>query len=144
MPQDHELDSSVTYNRLRNEIAGLDGPADLSFGKGQTTFGHLMGGYDAGYYGYLVSPMLFISLKSVSHRVNSDNSQHEPQWSQVFALDMYYTGFKQNPMNPENGRRYRHEVLEKGGSRDEMESLKAFLKREPNSKAFFKELGIDA
>ncbi|KAF3922778.1 Saccharolysin [Arthrobotrys entomopaga] len=118
MPADEDLDSSVTYNQLRSEIAGLDGPSDPKFGQGQTTFGHLMGGYDAGYYGYL--------------------------YSLVFASDMYYTGFKENPMNPENGRRYRKEVLEKGGSRDEMESLKAFLGREPNSKAFFEELGIAA
>ncbi|KAK6331058.1 hypothetical protein TWF718_003248 [Orbilia javanica] len=117
LPQDEGLDSSATYNNLRSEIAGLDGPTDPKFGQGQTTFGHLMGGYDAGYYGYL--------------------------WSLVFASDMYFTGFKKNPMDPENGRRYRHEVLEKGGSRDEMESLKAFLGREPNSEAFFKELGIE-
>ncbi|RVD90021.1 uncharacterized protein DFL_001004 [Arthrobotrys flagrans] len=116
LPQDEDLDSSATYNNLRSEIAGLDGPTDPKFGQGQTTFGHLMGGYDAGYYGYL--------------------------WSLVFASDMYFTGFKQNPMDPKNGRRYRHEVLEKGGSRDEMDSLKAFLGREPNSEAFFKELGI--
>ncbi|KAF3093789.1 hypothetical protein TWF569_011010 [Orbilia oligospora] len=116
LPQDENIDSSATYNNLRSEIAGLDGPADPKFGQGQTTFGHLMGGYDAGYYGYL--------------------------WSLVFASDMYFTGFKKDPMDPKNGRRYRHEVLEKGGSRDEMESLKAFLGREPNSEAFFKELGI--
>lgn len=118
MPDDEKLDSSVTYNELRSEIAGLDGPREPDFGKGQTTFGHLMGGYDAGYYGYL--------------------------YSLVFASDMYFTGFKSDPMNPEKGRQYRHEVLEKGGSRDEMESLKAFLGREPNSKAFFEELGIKA
>ncbi|KAJ6264261.1 Saccharolysin [Drechslerella dactyloides] len=118
MPEDEKLDSSKTYNQLRKDIAGLDGPDSLTFGHGQTTFGHLMGGYDAGYYGYL--------------------------WSLVFACDMYYTGFKKNPMDPENGRKYRHEVLEKGGSRDEMESLKAFLGREPNSEAFFRELGIQA
>ncbi|KAF3139244.1 hypothetical protein TWF703_004184 [Orbilia oligospora] len=116
LPQDENIDSSATYNNLRSEIAGLDGPADPKFGQGQTTFGHLMGGYDAGYYGYL--------------------------WSLVFASDMYFTGFKKDPMDPKNGRRYRHEVLEKGGSRDEMESLKAFLGREPSSEAFFKELGI--
>ncbi|KAK6502136.1 hypothetical protein TWF506_002736 [Arthrobotrys conoides] len=116
LPQDEGIDSSATYNNLRSEIAGLDGPTDPRFGQGQTTFGHLMGGYDAGYYGYL--------------------------WSLVFASDMYFTGFKKDPMDPKNGRRYRREVLEKGGSRDEMESLKAFLGREPNSEAFFKELGI--
>jgi metallopeptidase MepB len=33
-------------------------------------------------------------------------------------------------------------VLEKGGSREEMESLKEFLGREPSTEAFYKELGV--
>lgn len=33
-------------------------------------------------------------------------------------------------------------VLEKGGSQDEMKTLKDFLEREPNGKAFRKELGV--
>lgn len=45
-------------------------------------------------------------------------------------------------MNGKEGRRYRHTVLEKGGSQDEMESLKQFLGREPDSKAFYEDLGI--
>lgn len=63
-------------------------------------------------------------------------------WSQVFSTDMFYTAFKKSPMDGATGRRYRHEVLEKGGSRDEMESLKQFLGREPNSDAFFEDLGL--
>lgn len=45
-------------------------------------------------------------------------------------------------MNREEGRRYRHMVLEKGGSQDEMEILKGFLGREPNGDAFYRELGL--
>ena len=56
---------------------------------------------------------------------------------------MFYSVFAKDPMNGREGRRYRREVLEKGGSRDEMETLKAFLGREPSKEAFFKELGID-
>lgn len=70
----------------------------------------------AGYYGYL--------------------------WSQVFSADMFYTKFKANPMSQVVGRRYRQTVLEKGSSRDEMDSLKEFLGREPNSDAFFEDLGL--
>ena len=53
---------------------------------------------------------------------------------------MFYTVFKADPMNPEEGRRYRHTVLEKGGSQEEMKTLTEFLGREPNEEAFYKEL----
>jgi len=55
---------------------------------------------------------------------------------------MFHTVFKKNPMNPKEGLRYRYAVLEKGGSRDEMEVLTAYLGRKPNSDAFHEELGI--
>lgn len=55
---------------------------------------------------------------------------------------MFYAAFKKAPMDGVQGRRYRHTVLEKGGSRDEMETLKDFLGREPNSDAFFDDLGL--
>ena len=54
------LATSETYNQLRNEISKIDGPgistgsgSKWDWGHGEATFGHLMGGYDAGYYGYL-------------------------------------------------------------------------------------------
>lgn len=87
-----------------------------NWANGQATFGHLIGGYDAGYYGYLSS--------------------------QVYSADMFYTFFKENPMDPEQGRRYRKMILEKGGSEDENEILKAFLGRPPKGDAFYQELGI--
>ena len=88
----------------------------MTIGNGQTTFGHLLGGYDAGYYGYLSS--------------------------QVYSADMFHSVFEKDPMDGKEGRRYRHTVLEKGGSQDEMETLKEFLGREPNGDAFNRELGL--
>lgn len=60
-PASHEeiesMDISSKYNSLRKEIAQLEGPEVLgqnfAWGHGEATFGHLIGGYDAGYYGYL-------------------------------------------------------------------------------------------
>lgn len=89
-----------------------------TWGHGQATFGHLIGGYDAGYYGYLSS--------------------------EVFSTDMFHTIFKKDPMNGKEGRRYRHTVLERGGSQDEMETLKQFLGRAPSTDAFYAELGLTA
>jgi Zn-dependent oligopeptidase len=81
-------------------------------------FGHLMGGYDAGYYGYL--------------------------WAHVYGDDMFSVFEKEGVMSPEVGRRYRAEVLAMGGSRDAIEHLRAFLGREPNADAFLTRLGIEA
>jgi metallopeptidase MepB len=40
------------------------------------------------------------------------------------------------------GRRYRYQVLEKGGSQDEMTTLTQFLGREQETTDFYKELGL--
>ncbi|KAK4152326.1 hypothetical protein C8A00DRAFT_44586 [Chaetomidium leptoderma] len=125
-PKTHEelekMDVSKLYNDLRVQISQIKGPEaqgePSTWGNGQATFGHLIGGYDAGYYGYLSS--------------------------QVYSADMFYSVFKSNPMDPTQGRRYRHTVLEKGGSQDEMLTLEQFLGRKPSSEAFYKELGLSS
>ncbi|KAG6856419.1 hypothetical protein H0H87_004638 [Tephrocybe sp. NHM501043] len=50
------------------------------------------------------------------------------------------TVFKADPLDPARGQQYRQHILLPGGSRDELDSLKAFLGRPPNSDAFLKEL----
>lgn len=80
------------------------------------SFGHLLGGYDAGYYGYL--------------------------WSEVYGDDMWSRFEKEGVVNPAVGADYRREVLEMGGSRDGIEHLRAFLGREPNNEAFLRKLGM--
>ncbi|GAA5998615.1 metalloendopeptidase [Rhodotorula paludigena] len=81
---------------------------------GQSGFAHIAGGYSAGYYGYL--------------------------WSQVFSADMFESVFAKDPMDRAAGQRYRREILQPGGSRDEMDSLVAFLGRKPTNDAFLKHL----
>ena len=81
-------------------------------------FGHLMGGYDAGYYGYL--------------------------WAKVFGDDMFSAFAAAGVLDPEVGRRYRREVLASGAARDAGEHLEAFLGRPPSTAAFMRRLGIHA
>jgi thimet oligopeptidase len=76
-------------------------------------FGHLMGGYAAGYYGYM--------------------------WSQVLALDML-SAFDGKLLNPAVGRRYRQTILASGGQRQPDALVEAFLGRKPTSDAFYAEV----
>jgi Zn-dependent oligopeptidase len=80
------------------------------------SFGHLMGGYDAGYYGYL--------------------------WSRVYGDDMFSVFQHEGVLSADVGERYRREVLSTGGSRDAIEHLRAFLGRDPTSDAFLRNLGL--
>jgi len=83
---------------------------------GAATFNHIMGGYQACYYGYL--------------------------WSEVFAADIFKQFKLQGIFNGVLGRTYRRKVLAHGGSRSEMESLVDFLDREPTNEAFLEHIGL--
>ena len=76
-------------------------------------FGHVAGGYAAGYYGYL--------------------------WSEVLAADLR-TAFAGKRLDPAVGARYRAKVLAQGGQRPPQDLVRDFLGRETNAKAFFEEL----
>jgi len=104
-------DPSAEFNRVVAEITGMP---QAPGGNSAASFGHLMGGYGAGYYSYL--------------------------WSLVFAEDIYSAFRAEGPLNPEVGARYRRDILETGSERSEEESLKAFLGREPSEDAFMKSL----
>jgi Zn-dependent oligopeptidase len=73
-------------------------------------FGHLLGGYDAGYYGYL--------------------------WAEVIGDDMFGRFVREGVVSPEVGAAYRREVLEPNGSRDAEELVRAFLGRDPSNEEF--------
>lgn len=77
------------------------------------SFTHIMGGYAAGYYGYM--------------------------WSEVLALDML-SKFGDNLMNPNVGRRFRKTILANGGQIPAKDLVRQFLGRAPDNRAFFAEI----
>lgn len=109
-----EVDIDYLWNNMREEVCLIsNGGVDF---KGYGSFGHLMGGYASGYYGYL--------------------------WSNVFAADVFFAKFAEDPLNVANGMDYRNKILARGGSRDEMDNLIDLLGRKPKSDAFLNELGL--
>ncbi len=82
----------------------------------QASFGHLMGGYQAGYYGYL--------------------------WSKVYAQDMFVRFEEKGLLNPEAGAYYRAHILSKGGTEDASAMVRDYLGREPSQDAFLQDLGL--
>ena len=81
-------------------------------------FGHLGGGYDAGYYGYA--------------------------WADAIAADMASV-FKKAPgglMDKQVGARLRREIYAVGGSREVEESIRAFLGRPRSLQPFFEYVGL--
>lgn len=62
--------------------------------------------------------------------------------SKVYAADIFEARFASDPMNADEGRRFRKAVLAKGGTQDEMEMITEYLGREPSMRAFCRELGI--
>ena len=74
-------------------------------------FGHMMGGYESGYYGYI--------------------------WSEAYASEVFNL-FKEsgNIFDKEIGLHYRQCILEKGGTESGFHMMKQLLGRDPNSDAF--------
>lgn len=107
-----KLDINENWNDLTKSVALVSNGGLTNIG--YASFGHIAGGYQSGYYGYL--------------------------YSQVFAVDIYYTLFKEDPMNAESGIRYRDIVLKRGGSLEILDILTEVLGRPPNNEAFLKEI----
>ncbi len=83
----------------------------------EAAFGHLMGGYDAGYYGYL--------------------------WSKVYAEDMFSRFAKEGLLDPVTGRAYREDVLAPGASEEPGVLVERFLGRPVDYGAFYRSIGVE-
>ena len=79
-------------------------------------FGHLMGGYDAGYYGY--------------------------KRAETYSANMFHSVFKGDCMSREKGMRYRTKLLEPGSTKDGVELIRDFLGEEPDDKYFLIDQGL--
>ncbi|HET6379645.1 MAG TPA: M3 family metallopeptidase [candidate division Zixibacteria bacterium] len=109
-PEPPDLDAAI---REAWAITGLPYPEGTFMLAG---FGHLMGGYDAGYYGYL--------------------------WAEVIGDDMWSRFAAEGITSPDVGRQYRRAVLEPNGSRSGDELVEAFLGRPVSSRSFLRLRGM--
>jgi len=104
------VDTTAVWARQARTLTPLPLPPHVH---PQSSFGHLMGGYDAGYYGYL--------------------------WSKVYAQDLFTAfatgGLQSNVI----GARYRHEILEPAREREPDAEVRAFLGRPMDPTAFYRE-----
>lgn len=109
--ESHDINN--LWEKLRRDVSLIEMIPDSH---PWSTFGHIMGGYDSGYYGYL--------------------------YSQVFSADMFQSRFKEANQieGGAAGLEYRNLILKPGGSKDGLELLRSFLGREPNAEAFMKSI----
>ena len=108
-----KIDSTDYWSKYSKKIRGVP------LRKGaypQASFDHIMGGYDAGYYGYL--------------------------WAEVIAQDFFSEFEKHGIFNKDIGKKYRKEILAVGGSYEEEELVKNFLNRKVSNEPFLKGIGF--
>ncbi|MCX6701557.1 MAG: M3 family metallopeptidase, partial [Methanomicrobiales archaeon] len=111
---DGPVNTTEVWSRTYEEIKGIK---PLAGTHQPATMGHFMGGYDAGYYGYL--------------------------WSKVYALNIVNV-FKKNGMTDQGqGMKFRQEILAKGNMEDGNTLLNNFLGAKPGVDVLYNRLGIN-
>ena len=100
---------------VRREISVIKQPSFVLF---PNSFSHIFdGGYAAGYYSY--------------------------KWAEVLSADCYARFEGKNKQEKSIlGDMFKKEILSKGGSREAIDSFRAFMGREPKTDAMFKHLGL--
>ncbi|MEF3082262.1 M3 family metallopeptidase [Luteimonas sp. SMYT11W] len=107
-------DVLALLERVRDEVAVTRTPDWHRF---PNQFSHIFaGGYAAGYYSY--------------------------KWAEVLSADAYAAFEEATDQLSETGRRFRDEVLSRGGSRDAIENFRAFRGRDPDIAALLRHSGM--
>ena len=105
----------AVLDEVRAKVAAYPVPDINRFQHG---FSHIFaGGYAAGYYSY--------------------------KWAEVLSADAYSRFEEEGIFNPETGRRFLEEILQKGGSEEPAVLFKNFRGREPNIDALLRHSGIN-
>jgi oligopeptidase A len=114
----HEPDATHAIERVLDEVHAEVSVLDADPAQRLPhSFSHIFaGGYGAGYYSY--------------------------KWAEVLSADAYSAFEEMGLFDIDTGRRYRREILEVGGSRDALDSFKAFRGREPSITALLRHQGI--
>ncbi|ALT76310.1 M3 family metallopeptidase [Paucibacter sp. KCTC 42545] len=104
----------AVLDEVRQEVSVIPAPA---FNRSQHSFSHIFaGGYSAGYYSY--------------------------KWAELLSADAWSAFEVEGVFNAATGARYLQNILEVGGSREAMESFKAFRGREPQIDALLRHQGM--
>ncbi len=96
---DRNDDCGEMYSKLYKQNVGIN---TIENTNPLASFGHIMGGYDSGYYGYM--------------------------WSEVYSK-LLHLQFQNNMLNPELGMKLREHILAPGGTQDSTISMERFLNR---------------
>ncbi len=103
-----------TLDEVRAEVAVLPPPA---FNRFQHSFAHIFaGGYAAGYYSY--------------------------KWAEVLSADAFSAFEETSLFDTDTGQRFLREILERGATRDALDSFVAFRGREPAIDALLRHSGL--
>ncbi|KAE8323673.1 hypothetical protein BDV39DRAFT_217652 [Aspergillus sergii] len=110
------MDIPELYNSLLENTTGLRGPGDgYYWGNGHVTTSHYVWGQEASYYSYL--------------------------YTRTLAADIWSSCFKESPMSREAGSRYRRQILNHGGSKDEYKAVQDLLGRVSTLAAYLRDIG---
>ncbi|KAE8422238.1 thimet oligopeptidase [Aspergillus pseudocaelatus] len=106
------------YNSLLETTTGLSSPGNVyDWGHGHVTTSHFVWGQEASYYSYL--------------------------YTRTLEADIWTSCFKNSPMCRQAAIKYRQQILNHGGSKNEHKAVEEFLGRAPTSDAYLQDLGCN-